>query len=209
MKVKFIIITFLFLIILIYIGACRRAGSWLIKEDSLVHSDALVLLVGERASRLLQVTDLYNKKLADILLVVETSREAYKQLEERGIQIKNSTDEIVEALLLLGIPGKDIVIIAGDADSTQDEARIIRDFVTDRPNIDTLLLVTSPYHTRRASIIFKTVFRKAGVKTHIACSPNNYSDFDGDKWWRNKQEIQLVIFEYIKLANFILFEQGE
>ena len=46
------IIFFIILITLsaVYIGGCRRAGTWLVKEDVPGHADAMVLLMGSISS---------------------------------------------------------------------------------------------------------------------------------------------------------------
>ena len=48
-----------------YIGGCRRAGTWLVKESVPSHADALVLLMGNFTDRVLQTADLYRSGIAD------------------------------------------------------------------------------------------------------------------------------------------------
>ena len=55
-----------FIIILViltvtYIGGCRRAGRWLVKEDVPPHADAMVILMGNFPDRVLQAADLYHE----------------------------------------------------------------------------------------------------------------------------------------------------
>ena len=58
------IIFFIILIALsaVYIGGCRRAGEWLVKEDVPPHADAMVLLMGSFPERVLQAADLYHEE---------------------------------------------------------------------------------------------------------------------------------------------------
>jgi len=130
-------------------------------------------------------------------------------LNAKGVQIISNTKQVKDSFLTLGIPSDKIIILPGDAVSTQMEAVIVRDYCTSRSDIDTLLLVSSAHHTRRASMKFKSAFRKEGIPVTILCSPSVYSFYDPHKWWRDKEGIQKVLLEYIKIANFLLFERRE
>ena len=82
------IVFFLILIALsaVYIGGCRRAGKWLVKEDVPVHADAMVLLMGSFPERVLQAADLYHEGKAGRLMIVEESMGPYQRLEARGVR---------------------------------------------------------------------------------------------------------------------------
>ncbi|MBE0666575.1 MAG: YdcF family protein, partial [Bacteroidales bacterium] len=109
----------------------------------------------------------------------------------------------------LGIPADSITVLPGDARSTLTEAAVVRDYLKLTPGIDTLMLVSSPAHMRRASMIFKTAFRNSETPVYIGCSPSSYSDFDPKHWWRKKEDIQTVLSEFIKIGSFVLFEKRE
>jgi uncharacterized SAM-binding protein YcdF (DUF218 family) len=83
----------------------------------------------------------------------------FKPLEARGAHIISNTSHVLNALVTLKILADSIIILSGDATSTQMEAMIIGLYLADNQGNDTLLLVTSATHTRRASMIFKTAFR--------------------------------------------------
>ena len=89
------------------------------------------------------------------------------------------------------------------------EAEVVRDYLATRANINTLLLVTSSQHTRRAFKLFKAAFRSIPEPPDLYCSPSSYTNFNAEKWWRNKNDIQKVVEEYMKLTNFVLFEKRE
>ena len=194
-------------IIIVYVSACHRAGSWLVKADEPAHADAIVILMGSIADRVLQAADLYRQGLARKVIIVEASMGAYITLEGQGAHIISNTEQSLNASVVLGIPADSIIIVPGGATSTQMEAMIIREYLIKQSSIDTLLLVSSAFHTRRASMIFKSAFRKAGMSVYIVCSPSAYTNFNAEKWWRNKEGIQTVLLEYLKLFNFVLFER--
>jgi len=210
MKPKIYSVGILFIIIIFYVGSCHQAGQWLVKEDEeLVHADVIVILMGSITDRVLQAVDLYRQGLVGKLIIVQASIGAYKALEARGVHIISNTKYICDAIVALGIPPDSITILPGDATSTQMEAMIIREYLGNKPGIDTLLLVSSAHHTRRAFMIFNSAFRSAGMQVCVVCSPSTYTNFNAEKWWRSKEGIQTVLLEYLKIANFVLFERRE
>jgi uncharacterized SAM-binding protein YcdF (DUF218 family) len=209
MKSRIFIFGVLFIIIISYVGSCRKAGQWLVKEDEPVNADAIVILMGTIPDRVLQTADLYKQGLARKVIIVEASMGAYKALKVRGAHIISNTEQVRNALVAIGIPADSIIILPGDATSTQMEAMIIREYLKNKPVIDTILLVSSAQHTRRASMIFKTAFRNSEKPVYILCSPSTYTNFDAKNWWRSKEGIQTVLMEYVKMANFVLFDRRE
>ena len=203
------IVFFLILIALTssYIGGCRRVGSWLVKEDVPPHADAMVLLMGSFTDRVLQAADLYNAGKADRLIIVEESMGEYQRLEEKGVSIISHTTQARNSAIALGVPADSITILPGDAESTLTEAIVVRDYLATDPGIDTLLLVSSPTHMRRASMIFRRALRDIEPPVYIGCSPSAYSDFNVKKWWRRKEDIQDVLSEFVKIGSFILVER--
>ena len=199
----------LLVILLLAVGGCRRAGIWLAKANDPGHADAMILLMGSISDRVLQTADLYHENVAGKVWIVEEGMGAYRILEERGVQIISNTTQVLDALITLGIPADSIVILPGDASSTRMEAEITRDYLVTRSGIDTLLLVSSADHTRRAFKIFEAAFSPFEEPVALYCSPSSYTDFNAEKWWRRRNDIQDVIMEYIKLANFVLFERRE
>lgn len=190
-----------------YIGGCRRAGTWLVKESVPSHADALVLLMGNFTDRVLQTADLYGSGLANRVIIAEESMGGYKGLTDRGVKIISHTSQAVSSLVALGVPADSITILPGDARSTLDEAVIVRDYIGTNPGLDTLILVSSPYHLRRSSVIFGKAFKEAGLTVFTGTSGSGtYTGFDADRWWRSKEDIQHVLTEVIKIGSFVTVE---
>jgi len=178
------------------------------KEDEPVQADAIVILMGSVYDRVLQASDLYLQGLSRQMIMVET-----RQLDDdkvlKGEEVYNisNTGQTRNVAVSLGVPLDSIIILPGGAASTRMEAIIFRDYFVNKPDIDTILLVSSAEHTRRASIIFKTVFRKAGLPVHVVSSPSTYSGFNAEKWWKSRNEIKDVVMEYLKIGYFFLFDR--
>lgn len=198
-----------FLILIVYSYGCFRAGTWLTKRDVPEHSDIMVLLMGSLPDRVLEAADLYHKRKAVRMLIVYESMGPYQALESRGVKIIRTTQQAHDAAVALGVPSDRIILLPGDARSTLDEALAVRKYIEINPAADTILLVSSPAHMRRAGMIFKTALKNMPGKIYIGCSPSSYSAFNPEKWWRNREDIQAVIFELVKIASFQLFEKKQ
>ena len=193
----------------IYISSCRRAGHWLAKEDGPNCSDAIVILMGNFPERVLEATDLYNDEKAEKILIVFESMGPYKVLESRGADIIRTTEQARDAAIDLGVPADSITMLPGEARSTLDEAVAVRDYIKGNPDIDTLLLVSSPAHMRRAYMIFRQILRNSEKPVYVGTSPSSYSSFNPDKWWKRKEDVQSVVSEMVKILSFLTIERRE
>jgi len=207
LKSRLIFFVLIIFLIVFYTGGCRRAGRWLVKEELPVHADAMVILMGNIPDRVLQAVDLYHEGRAGRVLIVHESMGPFRTLEARGANIISSTNQARNACIALGIPADSITVLPGDARSTQDEAIVVRDYMSRCATMDTLLLVSSAPHMRRASMTFKAAFRDSETPVFIGCSPSAYSNFNADRWWREKEGIQTVLSEFVKIGSFVVFEK--
>jgi len=205
-----IIFTLILMILaVLFTGGCRHTGTWLAREDVPPHADAMILLMGSFPERVLQSVDLYHDGIADRLIIVYENMGAYQALAERGATVIRTTEQARDAAVALGISDSCINMLPGNARSTLDETLTVRKYMTGKPGLDTLLLVSSPAHMRRAYIIFSAVLNNAGNKTYIGTSPSEYSSFDPHRWWRRREDIQAVLTEWVKIMSFVIFERGK
>jgi uncharacterized SAM-binding protein YcdF (DUF218 family) len=186
-----------------------RAGSFLVQKDEVPHGDVIVVLMGSLADRLLEAQEIYQNGKADKLLFVEGISDEYKELKARGADIVSGAKQAQKAAIAMGIPDTNIIILPGDAQSTVQEALLIREYLINRKEIDTLILVTSSSHTRRAGMIFRTVFKYSTSNIYISLYPSSFTDFDAPRWWHRKDDIEAVLLEYMKLFSFIIFERKD
>jgi uncharacterized SAM-binding protein YcdF (DUF218 family) len=206
-KKSVILITTLVIVLTGLLLIMRNAGTWLVKNDTLHQADAMIMLMGSIPDRVLQTADLYQQHHAPKLIIVQESMGAYRQLEARGASIISTTQQCRDASIALGIPADSFIILPGDARSTQQEATIIREYLKAHKAIDTITLVTSSDHSRRASMIFEKAFSAQGMKVVVQSCPSKYTSYTGKGWWKNKEGIQTVLMEYMKMGNFWFFER--
>jgi len=174
-----------------------RLGEYLIVKHSPQESDLIVCLVGANVERGLATADAFQKGLApQIFMAREESVDGYDLLRERGIDYPGDVDLMVMLLEQLGISRSVFLTSDRTVDSTIDEAEYIRDLVIEK-GYKSLILVTSPTHSRRAWLTFKKVFKESGVK--IISLPSSYSKFNPENWWEQRKYVREVIIEYQKL----------
>ena len=184
-----------------------NAGTFLVRRDKLVKGDAMLILMGSISDRVLEAADLYQAGMAPKLLIVEENMGPIKLLQERGATLISNTGQCGRIATELGIPANNISIIPGGANSTKMEARLVCEYIRQFGGIDTLLIVTSPAHTRRAGMIFSNAFKRHGLSVTVITCPSKYSSYDGKSWYMKREEVQDVIFEYIKLFTFVTIER--
>lgn len=184
-----------------------HAGTFLVRRDTLLKGDAMLILMGSISDRVLEAADLYQAGMAPKLLIVEESMGPAKMLRSRGATLISNTRQCSNIATQLGIPAPAITIISGEATSTKMEARLVCEYMRQYGGIDTLLIVTSPAHTRRAGMIFSNALSKYGLSVTVITCPSKYSSYDGKSWYRKREEVQDVIFEYIKLFTFVTIER--
>jgi uncharacterized SAM-binding protein YcdF (DUF218 family) len=163
--------------------------------------------MGSIPDRVLETSDQYQTWHAGHIIMVEESMGAYRELEKRGVIIISNTAQCSTALVKLGVPPDSITCLPGDATSTQMESVIIRNYLKTHKAIKSITLISSPDHTRRASMIFNKAFSKQTIPVEVYAWPSKYNSYTGKGWWKDKEDIQTVLTEYVKMINFWLFDR--
>jgi len=209
MKPRIYILGVIVVILILAVGSCRKAGTWLVKSDNPEQADVMVVLMGSISDRVLQTADLYNENIAGKVWMVEPESGAADILEERGVKLISQSTQVCNALISLGIPTDSIVLLPGNASSTRMEVEIISNHLMSQPGIESILVVSSAGHTRRAFKLFRASFHSLNEAPVIYCSTNPYTDFNAEKWWKDKDHIEKVVGEYVRLVNYVFFERPQ
>ena len=189
------------------VGACRGAARFLVVSDPLPpRADAIVVLAGSPPARLLAAADLFRDgKAPRLVLTRERRPPAAVSLERRGVTVPAPHDEARSRLLALGVPADAVLVLPGRAYSTSSEARLIARWACSTRQ-HSLIVVTSPSHTRRARLILR---RLLGPGVHLAVRPANADYFPRSRWWRHRRAAKQLLSEYEKLANYWLLERWQ
>ncbi|HWP64764.1 MAG TPA: ElyC/SanA/YdcF family protein [Candidatus Limnocylindria bacterium] len=187
--------------------ALRAAAAFLVVADPLpAHADAIVVLAGSPAGRLLEAADLHHAGSAPrIVLTRERRPPAVVALARRGV-VTADPDALARAQLeALDVPAAAVTTLPGRAYSTASEARLVARWAC-RTRVRSLVVVTSPSHTRRARAILR---RLLPADVALAVRPARAEFFPMRRWWRSRPASKLVLSEYQKLANFWLRERWQ
>lgn len=166
----------------------------LIVADPLHPADAIVPLAGG-LSRTTHAAMLYRQGYAEWFVVTDRLNAAVPvyPISEWGI-----TEEAVAN----GVPQhrlRSIIVPMAPVGSTYEEALAVRD-LAEAQGWTSLIVVTSPAHTRRAHTIFRDVF--AGSSIIIRVRPASSMEDAPVAWWHDPRQRTMVWQEYAKLIAY-------
>jgi uncharacterized SAM-binding protein YcdF (DUF218 family) len=164
----------------------QAAGDFLVIRDSLEPADAVIAISGDGTGE---------RAAAAAALVLA----GYG----RWLIVSGSADGAAAAMarvaMRAGVP-EGRILVDDRAESTvqnaRNSARLLR-----RHRLRRAILVTSPYHTRRAAMAFREEFRRWGLEVRVTATEHSF--FDVDRWWTREFDRWLVTREYGKIAAFV------
>lgn len=176
------------------------AGRFFVREDPLQKSDLILVLAGARVERLLEGVDLYQEGWAPRMVLSPGPVEAIEiELRARGVRYPREGELARDAVLALGVPPNAVTVLPDGVDNTADEAAaLLHAFPA---SLHRIIVVTSPYHTRRAGFAFRRAFRGSGVE--IVMRASRYSSAEPARWWRHRQDVRFLMTEMPKFAAYL------
>jgi uncharacterized SAM-binding protein YcdF (DUF218 family) len=169
----------------------RAAGAYLIYADELEPANVIVVLSGGTESRMNEALNLYKENYGKIIVLTETGEQT------EGYEYLNSFDMRVQ-LMNNGIPSGNILITDLTVNTTLDEAVAVRELMQNR-QYNSAIVVTDPYHTRRAKLIFNQVFDGTGIQVMVR--PVRSSWYNSRTWFTSVKGWQFTLLEYAKLIS--------
>ena len=67
---------------------------------------------------------------------------------------------------------------------------------------DTIVLVTTDFHTRRVRKVFEQRFAGSGIEIRVKAAPS--SDYTVHEWYRSEQGLLMVNNEYVKTLYYAI-----
>jgi len=173
----------------------RHTGRWLVREDSLSAADVIVVLSGGMPYRAEEAARLFAMGYAPQVWISLPERPA--ALEKLGIHYigEEEYDRIV--LTHLGVPESAIHVLPVAILNTEQEVEEI-DSEIRRSGKKSVIIVTSPQHTRRVRTLWKILVRD---DSHAIVHAAFEDPFDAGHWWRNTQDTLAVVREVLGLMN--------
>lgn len=173
---------------------------WLQRQDTPAKADMIVVLAGD-LHRVMRAAELYREGLAPEVLVsrdrVRPPTRASAFVTELGCVLPEPQAMRRMILERQGVPAAAIHDLGVDSLSTADEAEQLKALKGD--GRFTVLLVTSPYHARRAKMTFESVLPNA--RFLVVSPPEGRIE---PRWWRHQDSAMQVVTETAKVAYFAL-----
>jgi len=161
---------FLAVVIVIIVASAVGVGFYLSPQDELANSDAIVVVSGgETSQRVAEGVKLYKADWADTLIMSGAARDS-----------QDSNAAAMKRMAVnSGVPA-DKIITEEKSMNTFENAAYVREII-EQNKFNRLILVTSPYHQRRAAIVFGKALSGLPVKVL------NHSSLDSawrkNGWW--------------------------
>ena len=158
-------------------------GNFLIVNQAPQKSDVIIILNGDSTGRRVAYgAELYHEGYA------------YK------ILLTGAGEVMMQQALSQGISESDILLEAKSTTTFENAEYSLK--IAQNQGYKSAIVVTSPYHTRRSSIIFTKFFK--GIDLTICPVP--YDPAMAQSWWKDSNSREFVISEYLKLVWHYLFE---
>jgi uncharacterized SAM-binding protein YcdF (DUF218 family) len=178
-----------------------HAGSWLVREDPLQKSQAIVVLSGGLPDRALAAAKVYRAGFAPEVWLTQPLQPGAAMAE---LHLPYAGEEEYNRMVLIeqGVPQRAIRILQPRILNTADELKAVTDALdqsSDKNSPATAIIVTSKAHTRRVRSIFNKV--SAGHRARLLVRAAPEDSFDPEHWWRTTNDALSVVREFLGLLN--------
>ena len=172
-------------LILITILIIFFAGQFLVVNEEISPAQAIVVIGGDhKPQRMRQAVDLFNQGYAPILIISAGT------LVLEGTETLPESEVMRRQALSLGF-SEDFLIIEDKSKTTVENARFTKSILDDH-EVESIILVTSAYHSRRARRIFHDVFGEEIYISTQPAKPVNHPLL----WLFSNEERQVIQYEY-------------
>jgi uncharacterized SAM-binding protein YcdF (DUF218 family) len=170
-------------------------GHYLDVTDPLANADAIVAISGDTGARADTAIALWKAGYAPVLIFSGASSDP---------QSASSAELMKRTAVTAGVPAS-AILVEGASATTEENAANVTAIMRER-GLRTAILVTSPYHQRRAALLFRREFGGAGLsfRNHPADDP----DWDPNVWWIHDDSRKLTLVELAKLGALVAGERG-
>jgi hypothetical protein len=156
-----------------------------VKAGPVSSEAAVVLGGGSDGERLRRAVAFYDEHLVAELILVGQHRGEWEHI------IRHYCAEC-------DLTGRSATILVGSKNTFTD-AELTLEHCREK-GIRSVLVVTDPYHTRRAGMTFNKIFRGSGIRMAVVSS----GDFGqllapNDHWWKDRRSLETIWLEFGKI----------
>ena len=176
-------------------GGIVGCGFYLSPQTPLRPADAIVVISGgETDLRVKEGVQLFHADWAPLLVMSGAARD----------EGESNAEAMKRLAIGLGVPD-DKILLEKEARNTLDNAKRTRDLLSEH-QIESIILITSPYHQRRAYINFRHYLGPTvTIINHSAAD----SAWRKNGWWRESWARQLTLSELQKILYLSVVFKGE
>lgn len=186
MKKRGILKFIIFFLPIALIGLILYLGFWLSPQDNLEKAEAVIVVSGgETAARTKEGINIYKNGYADYLIFSGAAEagDVSNALAMKRIALKSGVSESK-------------IIIEEDSKNTFENALKVK-IILEEKGFKKIILVTSPYHQKRAYITFDFVL---GPDYQIINRSAIDSMWRKSKWWQRVDSFELTLQELYKIV---------
>lgn len=173
------------------IGAFLALGSWLAQEDALAKSDAIVAISGDQGARTDTAVKLWKDGWAPLIIFSGAA------IDPESV---SSAEIMRREALRLGVP-ESATLVEPNSTTTEENASEVAKVMAGR-KMTSAILVTSPWHQRRAAMEFAHAFAPHAIK--LRNYPARDPQWNAFLWWRREPMRSQTLLELAKLGSVIL-----
>ena len=177
------------------------AAKLLIVAAPLEHADAIAVLSGSAVirERAQFAAQLYKEGRArKIILTNDNQQGSWSSAEQRNpFYYERAADLLTGA----GVPRSAIVILPQPVSGTYEEASLLRHYAEEQ-RLNSILVVTSAYHSRRALWTMRQGFENTGITVGLVAVPPGIQAPKPGTWWLHIRGWQMVAGEYVKMIYY-------
>ena len=166
-------------------------GHALAIEDPLEKADAIVAISGDTGARANTAIALWKQGYAPLIIFSGAA------IDPDSV---SSAEIMRREALRQGVPENATLIEPASA-TTDENANEVAKLMVQR-KLRSAILVTSPYHQRRAALLFTRAFEPAGLALHNY--PARDPEWDPNFWWRHDPLRSRTLIELAKLGAELL-----
>lgn len=169
------------------VGGLVAIGHTLAVKDRLAEADAIVAISGDTGARVATATDLWRRGYASRMVFSGAALDP---------DSPSSGELMKRQAIAYGVPAE-LILVEGGSATTAENAEGVAEIMAEN-GLRSAILVTSPYHQRRASLHFAKAFARYGftLGNHPADDPT----WDPTLWWAREPSRTLTVVEVAKLA---------
>lgn len=173
--------------IAVTLGGLVSLGHFLAVEDPLKKADAIVAISGDQGARTATAVDLWKRGFAPLIVFAGASEDPASL---------PSAELMKREAVRLGVPAARVLTESLSATTKENASRVVA--LLDAHSIRRAILVTSPYHQRRAALLFQREL--AGTEVTFTNYPARDEKWDRSLWWASEPSRSLTLVELAKLG---------